>query len=116
MAHKNQKIEKKKEYNPFRTKVIKRFKIGKISGYMRAVIPNPKALFGIKKEYGMFYDQNGHSVTPASYGAEMYDPDRVYYYEVGANDGSYRKCTTREDAEKRFAQLVEFEKRQMQIK
>lgn len=115
MAHKNQKIEKKKEYNPFRTKVLKRFKINEISGYLRAVIPNHKALFGGDKVSGMFYDQNGYSVTPASYGAEMYDPDRVYYYEVVANDGSYRKCTTKEDAEVMFAQLTEFERRQMQI-
>ena len=115
MAHKNQKIEKKKEYNPFRTKVLKRFKIGKISGYLRAVIPNPKALFGVEKVSGMFYDQNGHSVTPASYGAERYDPDRIYFYEVGANDGSYRKCMTIEDARQRFAQLYNFEQRQTQI-
>lgn len=116
MAHKNQKIEKKRWYNPFSAKTLKSFKIGKISGYMRAVIPNPKDVFGIKKKDRMYYSPKGVLVTPEAYGSEKYEPDRVYYYEVGANDGSYRKCTTREDAETRFAQLIEFEKRQTQIR
>ena len=116
MAHENLKIKKKKEYNPFSTKTLKRFKIGKISGYLRAVKPNPKSVFGIDKIDGMYYNKDGHNVTPSAYGAERYESDMVYYYEVGANDGSYRKCTTREDAERRFAQLVEFEKRQTEIK
>lgn len=116
MAHKNQKIEKKREYNPFSAKTLKRFKIGKISGYMRAVIPNPKNVFGVEKKSGLYYSQDGRNVTPAVYGAERYEADKIYFYEVGANDGSYRKCTTREDAETRFAQLIEFEKRQTQIR
>lgn len=116
MAHKNQKIEKKKEYNPFTTRAIKRETVGEIKCYLRAVKPNPKDVFGVKKENGMYYSTNGYKVSPSVYGAERYEFDKIYFYEVGANDGSYRKCTTRDDAEKRFAQLVEFEKRQMQIK
>lgn len=115
MAHKNQKIEKKREYNPFKTKTLKRFKIGKISGYLRAVIPNPKDAFGVKKADGLYYNSNGRNVTPTAYGAERHEYDKVYFYEVGANDGSYRKCTTIEDARQRFAQLYNFEQRQMQI-
>lgn len=114
MAHKNQKIEKKKEYNPFSTKTLKRFKIGKISGYLRAVKPNPKDAFGGNKLEGSRYYQKSGRVAFYPNG-EMYDKSTVYFYEVGANDGSYRKCTTREDAERRFAQLVEFEKRQTEI-
>lgn len=116
MAHKNQKIEKKKEYNPFVARTIKRETVGKVKCYMKAVKPNPKCAFGVKKIEGMYYNKEGRNVTPASYGAEIYEHDKVYFYEVGANDGSYRKCTTREDAERRFSQLVEFEKRQTEIK
>lgn len=114
MAHKNQKIEKKKEYNPFKTQTIKRFKIGKINGYLRAVKPNPKNAFGVNKLEGVRYDQNGY-VTSVPNG-EIYYKSTVYYYEVGANDGSYRKCTTIEDARQRFAQLYNFEQRQTEIR
>lgn len=116
MAHKNQKIEKKKEYNPFATKSIKRETVGEIKCYLRAIRPNPKDVFGVRKQRGLYYNQYGYNVTPAAYGAERYEADKIYFYEVVANDGSYRKCTTKEDAEKRLAQLVEFEKRQTQIK
>lgn len=115
MAHKNQKNEKKKVYNPFATRAIKRETVGKVKCYLRAVKPNPKDVFGVTKEEGLYYSQNGYKVSPVVYGAERYESGRIYFYEVGANDGSFRKCTTREDAETRFAQLVEFEKRQMQI-
>lgn len=113
MAHKNQKIEKKKEYNPFATKTLKKFKIGRISGYLRAVIPNPKDVFGVRKLAGARYTQAGHVSVQSN--VERYDPEKVYYYEVGANDGSYRKCTTIEDARQRFAQLYNFEQRQTEI-
>ncbi len=115
MAHKNLKIEKKKEYNPLATKTIKRETVGTVKCYLRAVKPNPKDVFGVKKEDGMYYSRNGYKVSPVVYGAERYESGMIYYYEVGANDGSYRICEKRENAEKRFAQLVEFEKRQMQI-
>ena len=114
MAHKNQKIEKKKEYNPFSKKTLKRFKIGKISGYLRAVIPNPKDVFGVKKLAGSRYTQYGHVSFRSD--VEIYDPETVYYYEVGANDRSYRKCTTIEEARQRFAQLFNFEQKQTEIK
>lgn len=114
MAHKNQKIEKKKEYNPFATRAIKRETVGVVKCYLRAVKPNPKDAFGGNKLEGSRYIQESGRVAFYPNG-EVYYKSTIYFYEVGANDGSYRKCTTREDAEKRFAQLVEFEKRQMQI-
>ena len=114
MAHKNQKIEKKKEYNPFCTRILKRFKVGRVSGYLRAVKPNPKDIFGVKKLAGSRYAQDGHVSFRSD--VEIYDPETVYYYEVGANDGSYRKCTTIGEARQRFAQLFNFEQRQTEIK
>lgn len=114
MAHKNQKIEKKKEYNPFYTRTLKRFKVGKVSGYLRAIKPNPKDVFGVEKLAGARYTQDGHVSVRSD--VERYDPKTVYYYEVGANDGSYRKCTTIEEARQRFAQLYNFEQRQTEIK
>lgn len=114
MANKNLKIEKKKEYNPFSTRTLKRFKLGEARGYLRAVKPNSKDAFGAKKLQGARYDEKGR-VTFYPNG-EMYDPSTVYYYEVGASDGSYRKCTTIEEARQKFAQLYNFEKRQTEIK
>lgn len=114
MANKNLKIEKKKEYNPFSTKTLKRFKVGKVRGYLRAVKPNQKDAFGAKKLEGARYDQGTGRVTSYPNG-EPYDKSTVYYYEVGANDGSYRKCTTIEEARQRFAQLYNFEQRQTEI-
>ena len=101
MAHKNQKIEKKKEYNPFRTRTIKRETVGQIKCFLKKVIPNPRDIFGVEKQDGLYYNQDGRNVMPAVYGAERYEADKIYFYEVCANDGSYRKCTTREDAERR---------------
>lgn len=116
MAHSNLKVKKQKEYNPFVTRTVRRETVGKIKCYLKAVKPNPKGAYGIKKAEGLYYNSNGRSVTPSCYGAERFSHETVYYYEVGASDGSYRKCVTREDADKRFAQLVEFEKRQTEIK
>ena len=115
MAHKNQKIEKKKEYNPFSTKTLKRFKIGEIKGYLRAVKPNPKDAFGGNKLEGSSYDQKSGRVAFYPNG-ERYYKSTIYFYEVGANDGSYRKCTTIEEARQRFAQLYNFEQRQTEIR
>lgn len=114
MTHKNLKIEKKKEYNPFVVRTIKRKTVGKVKCYIKAVKPNPKDVFGIRKLAGARYTQAGHVSVQSN--IERYDPETVYYYEIGASDRSYRKCTTREDAERRFAQLVEFEKRQTEIR
>lgn len=100
MAHKNTKIEKEKQYNPFVTRTIKRAAVGRIKIYLLAVKPNPVNEQGIdlRKYPGLF------------------DASKIYYYEVGANDGSYRKCSTKEDALKAFGLLVEFEKRQTEIR
>lgn len=109
-------MQKKKEYNPFATRTVKREAFGQIKCFIKAVVSNPKDMFGEEKIDGLYYSEDGYNVTPAAYGAEKYEFGRVYFYEVGANDGSYRKCTSREAAEKAFAQLIEFEKRQMQIR
>lgn len=49
MAHKNLKIEKKKEYNPFVTRTIKRETVGKVKCYLKAVKQNQKDAYGVKK-------------------------------------------------------------------
>lgn len=100
MAHKNTKIEKKKQYNPFVTCTIKRATVGRVKIYLRAVKPNPV------NEYGI--DLRKYPNT--------FDASEIYYYEVGANDGSYRKCSTKEEALKAFGLFVEFEKRQTEIR
>lgn len=109
-------MEKKKKYNPLRARTLRTFKIGKIRGYIKKVIPNPRDIFGREKVAGIYYAQTGHKCAAGYYGAECFDPTKIYFYEVGANDGSYRKCATKEEAETRFEQLVEFETRQMQIR
>lgn len=73
-------------------------------------------VFGVKKADGLYYDNNGRNVTPSYHGAECYSSETVYYYEVGATDGSYRKCATKEEALRRFEQLVDFQKRQTEIR
>lgn len=112
----NTKTEKKRPYNPFRTVAIKTAKVGKVKCFCKAVKPNPNDVFGARKAEGLYYNNNGHNVKPSYYGAERYSHETVYYYEVGASDGSYRKCVTKEEALKRFEQLVDFEKRQTEIR
>ena len=112
----NTKIQKERPYNPFRTVAIKTAKVGTVKCYCKAVNPNLNDVFGVKKAEGLYYNNNGHNCTPSYHGAERYSRETVYYYEVGATDGSYRKCVTKEEALKRFEQLVDFEKRQTQIK
>lgn len=112
----NLKNEKKKEYNPFRTVTLKREQVGRVKCYLRAVKPNANDVFGVKKVAGIWYNYKGVHSTPSDPSAEMYSPKTVYYYEVAANDGSYRKLSHKEDALVRFAQLVEFEKKQTEIK
>lgn len=116
MANKNLKIQKEKEYNPFSTRTLKRFKLGKVRGYLRAVKQNPKDAFGAKKLQGARYNKKGLGRPLYDEQIEQYDPSTVYYYEVGASDGSYRKCTTIEEARQRFEQLYNFEQRQTEIK
>lgn len=116
MKSSNLKTQKKKEYNPFETRTVKRFTVGKVKGYLKAVKPNSKDVFGSKKACGMYYNNKGHVCTASSTMSEMYDSEKVYFYEVGANDGSYRKCRSLMEAERRFAQLHEFEKRQTEIR
>ena len=38
------------------------------------------------------------------------DPDKIFYYEVSASDGSYRKLTDKQSAITAYKQLIEFEK------
>lgn len=116
MAHSNLKIQKKKEYNPLVTRTIKTQSVGKIRCFIKVVKPNPKDVFGTTKAAGFWYNAEGRNVARSHPQAEQYDPTKIYFYEVGANDGSYRKCVTREDADKWFAKLVEFEKRQTEIR
>lgn len=116
MAHQNLKTKKKKEYNPLVTRTIKTQSVGKIRCFIKVVKPNPKDVFGTTKAAGFWYNMEGRNVARSYQQAEQFDPTKIYFYEVGANDGSYRKCTSEEDALMRFGQLVEFEKRQTQIK
>lgn len=113
MAHPNLKIKKEKEYNPFTTRTIRRSTVGNVKCYLKAIKQNPKDAYSAKKMPFARYTEKGHVCFFPNGG--IYDPSKVYYYEVGASDGSYRKCTTKEDAELRFSQLVEFEKRQSVI-
>lgn len=112
----NLKIEKKKEYNLFRTVTLKREQVARVKCYLRAVKQNTRDVFGIKKVAGMWYNNKGVHSTPTDHSAEMYNPETVYYYEVAANDGSYRKLSRKDDALVRFEQLVEFEKKQTEIR
>lgn len=116
MAHSNLKIQKRKEYNLLVTRTIKTQSVGKIRCFIKAVKPNPRDVFGTTKAAGFWYNAEGRNVARSYPQAEQYDPTKIYFYEVGANDGSYRKCTSEEDALMRFAQLVEFEKRQTEIR
>lgn len=116
MANSNLKIQKKREYNPFSSKVIRREAVGIVKCFIKEVRPNPKDVFGTRKADGLWYNMEGRNVSRSYPRAEQYDQTKIYFYEVGANDGSYRKCASKEAAEKAFTLLVEFEKRQMQVK
>ena len=115
MAYQNPKIQKQKAYNPFQKRVIKRESVGLVKCYVRAVKENTKDIFGAKKLKGCRYGyETGRVVFDTQ--VRAYNPDEIFFYEVGANDGSYRKCITKEEALQRFAQLLEFEKRQTEIR
>ena len=115
MKHQNLNTKIKKEYNQFVERMIKTQSVGKIKCFVKAVKQNPKDVFGTKKEVGLFYNGKGFNVASSYPYAEQYDQTKIYFYEVGANDGSYRKCATEEESLMRFAQLIEFEKRQTKI-
>lgn len=112
----NTKTKKKRPYNPFRTVAIKTAKVGKVKCFCKVVKPNPNDVFRVKKADGLYYNNNWRNCTQSYYGAERYSHETVYYYKVGATDGSYRKCVTKEEALKRFKQLVYFDKRQTEIR
>ena len=95
--------------------IIKTAQVGKVKCFCKAIKPNPKDVFGAEKADGLYYNNNGRNCIESYHGAERFSHDTVYYYEVVANDGSYRKCATEEESLMRFAQLIEFEKRQTQI-
>lgn len=111
----NTKTQKKKPYNPFGTVTIKTAKVGRIKCFVKAVKPNMKDYIGMIKIEGEYYSNNGRCFVASYPNAERYSRETVYYYEVGANDGSYRKCVTKDEALRRFEQLVEFEKKQTEI-
>ena len=106
--------KKQKPYNPFTNRTIKRANVGRVKCYLRAVKPNPKDAYGSKKMSGMCYNDKGHVSIPL-YGGEIYDPAKIYFYEIGANDGSYRKEIDKDKAIAAFENLVKFEQRQTQI-
>lgn len=101
--------KKQKPYNPIVTRTIKRATVGRVKCYLRAVKPNPRDVFGTTKAAGFYYNAEGHNVTPSRQQAEQYDPAKIYFYEVGANDGSYRKETNKDKALAAFENLVKFE-------
>ena len=107
--------KKQKPYNPFTTRTIKRAKAGHVKYYLRAVKPNPRDVFRATKAAGFWYNKEGRNVTPSHPLAERYDSTKIYYYEIGANDGSYRKETDKDKALAAFENLVKFEQRQTQI-
>lgn len=112
----NTRTQKERPYNPFRTVAVKSAKVGTIRCFVKAVKPNMKDYIGIAKTEGEYYNNHGRYCTASHPSAERYSCKTVYYYEVGASDGSYRKCVTKEEALKRFEQLVDFEKRQTEIR
>lgn len=107
--------KKQKPYNPLVTRTIKRATVGHVKCYLRAVKPNPRDVFGTTKAAGFYYNAEGRNVTPSRPQAEQYDPAKIYFYEIGANDGSYRKETDKDKALAAFENLVKFEQRQTQI-
>lgn len=80
----------KKSLSHYTLKTIKRAKINNVKCYLRAY--------------------QTKSVDPVSLEKR---PLIVFYYEVTASDGSYRKLTNEQDALKAFEELVAFEKRHM---
>lgn len=110
----NDDLIKTKNYKFFSNQTLRREKVGQVKCYLKAVRQNPLDEYGRKR------------VGPERINADDFDPysevidakydiTHVYWYEVGANDGSYRRCMKREEAFTAFAQLVEFEKRQTSL-
>lgn len=92
--------KKQKPYNPFVARTVKRATVGRVKCYLRAVKPNPFNKYGD--------DQRKMSWL-------HFNTSLIYYYEIGANDGSYRKETDKDKALAAFENLVKFEKRQTEI-
>ena len=88
MAHENLKIKKQKKYNPFVSQTVERKTVGKVKCYLKVVKPNTRDVFGTTKAAGFWYDAEGRNVASSYPQAEQYDPTKIYFYEVGANDGS----------------------------
>lgn len=107
--------KKQKPYNPFTTRTIKREKVGHVKCYLRAFKPNQRDVFGTTKVAGFWYNTKGCNAAPSHQQAEQYDPAKIYFYEIGANDGSYRKEKDKDKALAAFENLVKFEQRQTQI-
>lgn len=107
--------QKQKPYNPIATRTIKRATVGRVKCYLRAVKPNPRDVFGTTKVTGFWYNIKGCNAAPFHSQAEQYDPAKIYFYEIGANDGSYRKETDKDKALTAFENLVKFEQRQTEI-
>ena len=79
-----------------------------LSPYMNKTI-NRTNIHGVKCKLSAYQTR---AIDPRS---GLQQPHVVFYYEVSASDGSYKKLLNEQDAIKAFEQLVEFEKRQMVI-
>lgn len=98
----NTKRKKKAKPNPYATKTLKRANVNGVKCYLKAfqqktigLVPNER---GIEFHYAEIQER------------------KTLYYIVCANDGAERKITNYEHALDWFAKLIEFEKRQTQIK
>ena len=110
----NDDLIKTKNYKFFKEKTLRKEKVGQVRCYLKAMRQNPLDEYG-RKRVGL-ERHNAEDFDPYSEVIDVqYDITHVYWYEVCANDGSYRKCTTFEEALTAFAQLVEFEKRQTSL-
>lgn len=85
--------KKRKLPSPFVLKVLRRVKTNGVKCYLRAY--------------------QTKAIDPKS---QLPQPFRIFYYQVDATDGSFFKTTDWEHANERYAQLLEFEKRQLIIK
>lgn len=106
--------KKQKPYNPFTTRTVKRATVGRVKIYLRAVKPNPFDKCGRKRVGEDVYGTKKFDWDTMTFDAE-YDPKTIYYYEIGANDGSFRKETDKDKVILAFENLVKFEQRQTEI-
>lgn len=110
----NDDLIKTKNYKFFAKQTLRKEKVGQVRCYLKVVRQNPLDKYGSKR---VGLDRlNAEDFDPYTEVIDVqYDITHVYWYEVGANDGSYHRYITREEAFTAFAQLVEFEKRQMAL-